>query len=205
MPSGRHWTGTAKSSPPGIRRPTPMQLPQPPRHSCSRWKGSGSGRWSTPPASSCTPAWGGRCFPQRAVDALSGLNRCCNLQIDLETGLRGKRNFVSERLLCELTGAEAAMVVNNNAAATLLILTALCRGKEVIVSRGQLIEIGGSFRLPECIRQSGATLVEVGTTNKTHLRDYESAITGRPAPSCASIPATTGSWVSPRRCRSRSW
>lgn len=116
-------------------------------------------------------------LPQRAVDALAGLNCCCNLQIDLDTGLRGKRNFMTERLLCRLTGAEAAMVVNNNAAATLLILTALCRGKEVVVSRGQLIEIGGSYRLPDCVHQSGATLVEVGTTNKTHLRDYESALT----------------------------
>jgi L-seryl-tRNA(Ser) seleniumtransferase len=118
-------------------------------------------------------------LPQSAVDALAGLNRCCNLQIDMETGLRGKRNFVSERLLCELTGAEAAMVVNNNASATLLILTALCQGREVVVSRGQVIEIGGSFRLHECIRQSGAILVEIGTTNKTHLRDYEGAITGQ--------------------------
>jgi L-seryl-tRNA(Ser) seleniumtransferase len=115
-------------------------------------------------------------LPQRAVDALAGLNRCCNLQVDMATGLRGKRNFASEELICRLTAAEAAMIVNNNAAATLLILTALCRGREVIVSRGQIIEIGGSFRLHECIHQSGAILVEVGTTNKTHLRDYENAI-----------------------------
>ncbi len=118
-------------------------------------------------------------LPQRAVDALAGLHRCCNLQIDMETGLRGKRNFVSEQLICRLTAAEDTMIVNNNAAATLLILTALCRGREVIVSRGQLIEIGGSFRLHECIHQSGALLVEVGTTNKTHLRDYENALTDR--------------------------
>ena len=116
-------------------------------------------------------------LPQPAVDALAGLHRCCNLQIDLATGLRGRRTFMTERLLCRLTGAEAAMVVNNNAAATLLILTALCKGREVIVSRGQLIEIGGSYRLPDCVHQSGATLVEVGTTNKTHLRDYEAALT----------------------------
>ena len=116
-------------------------------------------------------------LPERAVDALAGLNRCCNLQIDLATGLRGKRNFVSEQLICQLTAAEASMIVNNNAAATLLILTVLCAGREVIVSRGQLIEIGGSFRLHECIHQSGAILVEVGTTNRTHLRDYENAIT----------------------------
>ena len=115
-------------------------------------------------------------LPQVAVNALAGLNRCCNLQINLETGLRGKRDHALEQLLCKLTGAEAALVVNNNAGATLLILRALCEGREVIVSRGQLIEIGGSYRLPDCVHQSGATLVEVGTTNKTHLRDYERAI-----------------------------
>lgn len=118
-------------------------------------------------------------LPQRAADALAGANRCVNLQIDLETGLRGKRHFTCEQLLCKLTGAEAALVVNNNAAATLLVLAALCAGREVVVSRGQLIEIGGSFRLPDCIHQSGATLVEVGTTNKTHLRDYEAALSER--------------------------
>jgi L-seryl-tRNA(Ser) seleniumtransferase len=116
-------------------------------------------------------------LPGAAVAALAGINRCCNLQIDLDTGKRGKRNFMSEQLLCELTGAEAAMVVNNNAAATLLILAALCAGREVIVSRGQLIEIGGSYRLPDCVHQSGAQLVEAGTTNKTHLRDYAAALT----------------------------
>ncbi|MCE5251625.1 L-seryl-tRNA(Sec) selenium transferase [bacterium] len=116
-------------------------------------------------------------LPKRAANALAGLDRCCNMQIDLETGKRGKRNFMTERLLQRLTGAEAAMVVNNNAAATLLILAALCAGKEVIISRGQLIEIGGSYRLPDCIRHSGAVMVEVGTTNKTHLYDYERALT----------------------------
>jgi L-seryl-tRNA(Ser) seleniumtransferase len=115
-------------------------------------------------------------LPQNAVDALAGLNRCCNLQIDLDTGERGKRDYALEQLLCKITGAEAALVVNNNAAATLLILRALGEGREVVVSRGQLIEIGGSYRLPDCVHQSGAVLVEVGTTNKTHLRDYEKAI-----------------------------
>ena len=115
-------------------------------------------------------------LPPEAAHALADLHRCCNLQIDMETGLRGKRNYTTEQLLCRLTGAEAAMVVNNNAAATYLILTALCKDTEVIVSRGQLIEIGGSFRLPDCMRQSGALLREVGTTNKTHLRDYETAL-----------------------------
>ncbi len=100
----------------------------------------------------------------------------CRLQIDLDTGRRGKRGTYVERLLCEITGAEAAFVVNNNAAATLLVLSAFARGREVIISRGQLIEIGGSFRIPEVLSQSGARLVEVGTTNKTHLYDYERAI-----------------------------
>ncbi len=118
-------------------------------------------------------------LPGVAATGLAQMDRCCNLQIDLTTGKRGKRNYVCERLLCELTGAEAALIVNNNAAATMLILTALCRGREVVVSRGELIEIGGSFRLPDCITASGAEMREVGTTNKTHLRDYEGAITER--------------------------
>lgn len=119
----------------------------------------------------------GRCIlSEKAVNALAGLNRCVNLQMDLETGVRGKRSFDTEKLLCRLTGAEAAVIVTNNAAATLLILTALCKGREVIVSRGQLIEIGGSFRLPDCVHQSGAIMRDVGTTNKTHLRDFEGAM-----------------------------
>jgi len=116
-------------------------------------------------------------LPQRAVDALASLNRCVNLEIDLGTGGRGKRNPATEALLTTLTGAEAAVVVANNAAATFLILAVFAAGKEVIISRGQMIEIGGSFRLPDCIQQSGATMVEVGTTNKTHLCDYENALT----------------------------
>lgn len=101
----------------------------------------------------------------------------CSLEIDIETGRRGNRYSHVEPLLCELTGAEAALVVNNNCAATMLILSALARGREVIVSRGQLIEIGGSFRIPDVMMQSGCRMVEVGTTNRTHLRDYRNAIT----------------------------
>ncbi len=98
------------------------------------------------------------------------------LEIDLETGERGGREQGCARLLCELVGAEAATVVNNNAAATLLILAALARGRRVLLSRGEMVEIGGSYRVPEIMRESGAVLAEVGTTNRTHLRDYAQAL-----------------------------
>lgn len=117
-------------------------------------------------------------FPAQVVDSiLDELKGYCTLAIDRETGERIERDELVESLLVELTGAEAATVVNNNAAATLLVLAATSAGKEVIVSRGQLIEIGGSFRLPEVMAQSGARLVEVGATNRTHLKDYARAIT----------------------------
>ncbi len=100
-----------------------------------------------------------------------------NLEYNLEAGKRGERYSHFEKLLCKITGAEAAMAVNNNAAAVMLILSSLAKGGEVVVSRGELVEIGGKFRIPDVMEQSGATLVEVGTTNKTHFDDYVNAIT----------------------------
>jgi len=112
-----------------------------------------------------------------ALDAMVEVARgYCSLELDLASGQRSRRTATVEALLQHLTGAEAALVVNNNAAATLLVLTAVAAGRDVIVSRGQLVEIGGSYRLPDVMKTSGALLREVGTTNKTHAHDYESAI-----------------------------
>jgi len=103
------------------------------------------------------------------------------VEFDLQNGVRGERHSLVESKLCALTGAEAALVVNNNAAAVMLVLSSLAKEQEVIISRGQLVEIGGSFRIPDVLRQSGARLVEVGTTNRTNLADYEQAISGQTA------------------------
>ena len=112
------------------------------------------------------------------AEAASGYS---NLEYDLAAGERGSRHDHARRLLCELTGAEDALVVNNNAAAVYLILAALCLSREVVISRSQLVEIGGGFRIPDVLRQSGARLVEVGATNRTHLRDFTDAVTPQTA------------------------
>jgi L-seryl-tRNA(Ser) seleniumtransferase len=119
---------------------------------------------------------------ESAVDRMIAIGRgYVTLEYDLAQGERGRRDVHAEPLLCQLTGAEAAIVVNNNAAAVLLMLTALAQGREVIISRGELVEIGGGFRVPDVMRQSGALLREVGTTNRTRVADYAAAIADRTA------------------------
>jgi L-seryl-tRNA(Ser) seleniumtransferase len=117
-------------------------------------------------------------LPDAAIKAVAEVaGAYSNTEFDIAAGKRGSRHDHVDKLLCRLTGAEAAMVVNNNAAAVLLALSALAKGKEVVISRGQLVEIGGSFRIPDVMRQSGAKLKEVGATNKTHPADYRAAMT----------------------------
>jgi L-seryl-tRNA(Ser) seleniumtransferase len=116
-------------------------------------------------------------LPKTAIEHLLAVaDHYSNLEFNLQAGRRGSRYTIVEDILCELSGAQAAMVVNNNAGAVLLCLDTLAHGKEVIISRGELVEIGGSFRIPDVMTKSGALLKEVGTTNRTHMRDYESAI-----------------------------
>ena len=119
---------------------------------------------------------------RQAIAAAADVARgYCNLEYELDTGTRGHRHVHAERLVCALTGAEGAVITNNNAAATWLVLAALGAGREVVVSRGELVEIGGGFRVPEIMAQSGATLREVGTTNRTRASDYGAAISDRTA------------------------
>jgi len=119
-------------------------------------------------------------LPPQAIQHLAAVaTRYSNLEYDLEAGERGKRDLHTERLFCQILGAEKALVVNNNAAAVLLALNTLAEGAEVVVSRGELIEIGGSFRIPEVCAKSGAILREVGTTNRTRIEDYAAAVNER--------------------------
>ena len=133
-----------------------------------------------PPVSSSIRTLAGAPLAEEAIDAMAAVSRgYSNLEFDVTSGKRGSRHSILEPLLCRLTGAQAAMAVNNNASAVFLALSALASGREVVISRGELVEIGGGFRIPDVMRQSRARLVETGTTNRTRLADFKAAITDR--------------------------
>ena len=170
------WRHAIKASPTDLPPPTPDALLDETRRALSRDEEP-----NLKPAVNATgillhTGLGRAPMPSAAREAVLRCMGCCNLQMDMGDGSRIHREHAIRDLVCSLTGAEDVALVNNNAAATLLVLAALVPGREVVVSRGELIEIGGSFRLPDIMAQSGAKLREVGTTNKTHLRDYEQAI-----------------------------
>lgn len=118
--------------------------------------------------------------PRRGIGDVGGADRYSSVEVDVLTGRRGDRGRHAASLLARLTGAEAGLVVNNGAAAVLLVLAATASSRPVVVSRGELVEIGGGFRIPEVLASSGAELVEVGTTNRTHIRDYQTALRSHP-------------------------
>ncbi|NOZ88033.1 MAG: L-seryl-tRNA(Sec) selenium transferase [Deltaproteobacteria bacterium] len=158
--------------------PSPADLARDAWSYISRWSGNSYKRVVNATGVVLHTNLGRAILAQEAIEQVSSIGSAySNLEYDLDKGNRGKRSLAVEERLCRLTGAESALVVNNNAAAVYLVLRCLARGRRVIVSRGELVEIGGSFRIPDVLSASGAELVEVGTTNRTRLMDYEKAVT----------------------------
>ena len=168
--SGRRWPAATRRSP-ADEAIVAADRSCSPRRS-SRRSGRRCSRSSTRRASSSIRIWAARRSPTPAIERSRPSRAATDARVRLAQGARGRRDVHAEALLCRLTGAEAAVVVNNNAAATMIVLAALAAGREVIVSRGELVEIGGGFRIPDVMAQSGATLREVGTTNRTRAADY---------------------------------